>query len=205
MDWFAGQKPANDHFKQPNYSKIKVIGSSRPLDHVGMISDLHVPAMNDILVIDDKAELRSIIAATLTHAGYHVRQAADGRKGIMMVLEERPDLILCDVRMPEMDGYRTLAAIREFRGTAAIPFILMTGSMGRDEFRNAMVCGADDYLLKPFSTRELIAAVRSRLARQTNVQTEVCQRLEVGREHALPPFFPASTLAGASRALAAGT
>ena len=200
MDWFAGQKPVNDSFKYPNSSEIKVIGSFGTLGHVGMVRVLHVAAMNNILVIDDKA----IVAATLTYAGYNVRQAADGRKGIVMVLEERPDLILCDVRMPEMDGYRTLAAIREFRGTAAIPFILMTGSMGRDEFRNAMVCGADDYLLKPFSTRELIAAVRSRLARQTHVQTEVCQRLEAGREDALPPFLPVSPVASASLGLAAG-
>ena len=170
-----------------------------------MVPVLQLSAMNkSILVIDDKAEIRTILAATLTYAGYRVRQAADGRRGIVMVLEEKPDLILCDVRMPEMDGYRTLAAIREFHGTAAIPFILMTGSMSRDEFRNAMVCGADDYLLKPFSTRELIASVRSRLARQTTVQSEVYQRIEVGREHALLPFLPAATLAGASLALASG-
>jgi len=67
--------------------------------------------MKNILVIDDKDDLRSVIVATLTYAGYTVRQAANGRDGILMVLAQRPDLILCDVRMPEMDGYRTLAAI----------------------------------------------------------------------------------------------
>jgi len=146
--------------------------------------------MKNILVIDDKDDLRSVIVATLTYAGYAVREAANGRDGILMVLAERPDLILCDVRMPDMDGHRTLAAIREFRGTAAIPFILMTGSMGRDEFRHAMVCGADDYLMKPFSAHELIEAVESRLARQTDVQGEAFQWIEKHRELGLPQFLP---------------
>jgi CheY-like chemotaxis protein len=138
--------------------------------------------MKTILVIDDSDDVRSVIVATLTYAGYAVREAGNGQEGILMVLAQRPDLILCDVSMPVMDGHRTLAAIREFRGTAAIPFILMTGSMGRDEFRHAMVCGADDYLMKPFSAHELIEAVESRLARQTEVQSEALQRTEKQRE-----------------------
>ena len=159
--------------------------------------------MKTILVIDDKDEIRSVVIATLAHAGYAVRQARNGRDGILMVLAQRPDLILCDVRMPEMDGYRTLAAIRECRGTAAIPFILMTGSMGREEFRHAMVCGADDYLMKPFTAHELVKAVKSRLARHTHVQTEAYQRIEKLREPALLPRLPDSAPASASMAVAA--
>ena len=165
---------------------------------------MHFTAMQNILVIDDNAELRSIIAATLTYAGYEVREAANGREGIVMVLAEKPDLILCDVRMPEMDGYRTLAAIRGFRGTAAIPFILMSGSMVRNEFRNAMACGADDYLLKPFSSRELIAAIKSRLARQTTVQTEFYRRIEAGSEYMVSAFLSEPIPAGGVLALASG-
>ena len=75
---------------------------------------MHFTAMQNILVIDDKAELRSIIAATLTYAGYEVREAANGREGIVMVLAEKPDLILCDVRMPEMDGYRSWPPFADF-------------------------------------------------------------------------------------------
>jgi CheY-like chemotaxis protein len=138
--------------------------------------------MKSILIIDDDDDVRSVIVATLTYAGYAIREAGNGRDGILMVLAQRPDLILCDMRMPDMDGHRTLAAIRKFRATAAIPFILMTGSMGRDEFRHAMVCGADDYLMKPFSAHELIEAVESRLARQTDVQSEAFQWLENRRE-----------------------
>ena len=159
--------------------------------------------MKNILVIDDKDEVRAVIVATLIYAGYTVRQAKNGRDGILMLLVQRPDLILCDVRMPEMDGYRTLAAIRNVPGTAAIPFILMTGSMGREEFRHAMVCGADDYLMKPFTAHELVKAVKSRLARHTHVQTEAYQRIEKLREPALLPRLPDSAPAGASMAVAA--
>ena len=131
--------------------------------------------MRRVLVIDDTEELRAVIAATLCHAGYAVRQADNGRNGILLALSQRPDLILCDVRMPEMDGYRTLAAIRGCHSTAAIPFILMTGSTDRDEFRRGMVCGADDYLMKPFTGRELLDAVKSRLERQADLQIQVFQ------------------------------
>jgi CheY-like chemotaxis protein len=148
--------------------------------------------VKNILVIDDKAEVRAVIFATLAYAGYSVRQASNGREGILMVLDQRPDLILFDVRMPEMDGYRTLAAIRKAPGTAAIPFILMTGSMAREEFRQAMVRGADDYLMKPFSAQELIAAVASRLARQNHAQREAHQRIDELREVARPRRSPAA-------------
>ena len=77
--------------------------------------------MKRILVIDDREDIRSIVAATLVLAGYAVRGASDGREGIVMVLEERPDLILCDINMPGMDGYRTLEAIRKCPQTADLP------------------------------------------------------------------------------------
>ena len=121
--------------------------------------------MKRILVIDDREDIRSIVAATLVLAGYSVRGASDGRQGIMMVVEERPDLILCDINMPGMDGYRTLEAIRRCPGTADIPFILMTGSVEKSEFRRAMNCGADDYLSKPFAMSQMLASVKTRLER----------------------------------------
>ncbi len=120
-----------------------------------------------------------------------------------MVLAQRPHLILCDVKMPEMDGYRMLAAIRNFPDTASIPFILMTGSIARYEFRHAMVCGADDYLMKPFSARELIEAVESRLTRLMYAQREAHQRIEGLREQAFSMFSTESTLAGTPNAVGA--
>jgi CheY-like chemotaxis protein len=134
--------------------------------------------MRNILVIDDSSDMRLMIATTLVYSGYSVWQAKDGREGIQMVIAEKPDLIICDVKMPGLDGYLTLEAIRKCPGTAAIPLILMTGSMGRNDFRRGMASGADDYLMKPFTTAELNAAVRSRFARQTDLQTDIIQRVE---------------------------
>lgn len=132
--------------------------------------------MKRILVIDDRDDLRSVFAATLVVGGYAVRGARDGREGIIMVLEERPDLILCDINMPGMDGYRTLEAIRKFPGTADIPVIMMTGSVAQNEFRRVMDSGADDYLAKPFAPSQLLAAVKSRLERQAKTKREATPR-----------------------------
>lgn len=159
--------------------------------------------MKRVLVIEDNDDVRAVVAETLTQAGYLVHQAGNGREGILTVLAQKPDLILCDVHMPGMDGYRTLSAIRKFRSTAAIPFILMTGSTERSEFRRAMACGADDYLMKPFSAKELISAVESRLARQTHVQSDAFQQIERLRELGLPRFTRESALSRASVAVAA--
>jgi CheY-like chemotaxis protein len=134
--------------------------------------------MKNILVIDDSSELRLAIVTTLVHSGYSAWQAQDGREGIQMVIFQKPDLIICDIKMPGLDGYRTLEAIRKCSGTAAIPFILMSGSTGREDFRHGMALGADDYLSKPFSSTELIAAVKSRFARQADLQIDTIHRIE---------------------------
>src|SRR5579872_4464484 len=138
--------------------------------------------MKSILVIDDDDDVRAVVVSTLTQAGFSVREARNGREGLQLVLAKRPDLIVCDVRMPGVDGYLTLAAIRQVPTTAAIPFILMTGSEDKDGFRRGMVRGADDYLMKPFSPDELVEAVVSRFVRQTDLQTEAYQRAKTLRD-----------------------
>lgn len=134
--------------------------------------------MKNILVIDDSGELRLAIATMLVQSGYSAWQAQDGREGIQMVIFQKPDLIICDIKMPGLDGNRTLEAIRKCSGTAAIPFILMSGSTGREDFRHGMALGADDYLTKPFTSAELIAAVKSRFARQAELQLDTVHRIE---------------------------
>jgi len=146
--------------------------------------------MKSILVVDDNNDLRFAIAASLSFAGYDVRQAANGRDAIVMVLAQRPDLILCDVKMPEMDGYRTLAAIRKFPGTSTIPFILMMGTADWDESRQAMIRGADDCLTKPFSIAQLIEVVEARLASRTQVQREAYQQIEEPHGEAFLRYSP---------------
>jgi CheY-like chemotaxis protein len=158
--------------------------------------------MKSILVVDDNNDLRFAIAASLSFAGYDVRQAANGRDAIVLVLAQRPDLILCDVKMPEMDGYRTLAAIRKFPGTATIPFVLMMGTADWDESRQAMIRGADDCLMKPFSIAQMIEVVEARLARSIQVRREAYQQNEEPHGETFLQFSPAAAPAAAGMALA---
>jgi CheY-like chemotaxis protein len=158
---------------------------------------LNTPPMKSILIIDDQDDIRSVTAAALVVAGYTARGAKDGREGIVKVLAQRPDLILCDIKMPGMDGYRTLEAIRKFPHTSDIPFIMMTGSVVGSEFRRAMNCGADDYLAKPFTADQLIAAVKSRLARQSKSQQEIKLRVRQIVEHETRFAFRNSTVQSA--------
>lgn len=93
--------------------------------------------------------------------------AENGRIGVELALREKPDLILCDVMMPEMDGYGVIAALRANEATVAIPFIFLTAKGEKPDIRAGMNLGADDYLTKPVAKADLLAAIRSRLARQT--------------------------------------
>src|SRR5580658_11385761 len=146
--------------------------------------------MKNILVIDDKEEIRMLIKAVLSNYGFNVIEAHNGQTGVQMLRDQHLDLVVCDVNMPGMDGYETLDAVRESSSTAPTPFILMTGLVSRDGFRRGMVCGADDYLVKPFTTDELIEAVMSRLARQTDFQIEADKRAHRLHEYASRYSFP---------------
>jgi len=146
--------------------------------------------MKTILVIDDTEDVRNLIATVLTNYGFTVREAPNGQLGVQMIAEEKPALVICDVNMPAMGGYETLAAVRDSSKTATIPFILMTGLVSRDGFRKGMVSGADDYLVKPFTPDELIEAVMSRLVRQTEVQLEADKRAQKLHEYAAHYPFP---------------
>jgi DNA-binding response OmpR family regulator len=151
---------------------------------------MHKAAMKTILIIDDTEDIRNLIASVLTNYGFTVREAPNGQLGVQMIADEKPDLVICDVNMPAMGGYETLAAVRESSNTATIPFILMTGLVSRDGFRRGMVSGADDYLVKPFTPDELIEAVMSRLVRQSEVQLEADKRAQKLHEYAAHYPFP---------------
>jgi len=146
--------------------------------------------MKNILVIDDKEDIRTLIRAVLTNYGFSVIEAADGQTGMQMLRDHNPDLVVCDINMPGMDGYQTLGAVRESSATAPVPFILMTGLVSRDGFRRGMAGGADDYLVKPFTTDELVEAVMSRLARQTDFQIEADKRALKLHDYAIRHSFP---------------
>ncbi|GAB4024496.1 hybrid sensor histidine kinase/response regulator [Spirosoma koreense] len=130
-----------------------------------------------LLVIEDEFQIRENMAELLTLKGYVVDTAANGREGIMQALLNRPDLILCDVMMPLLDGYQVLDAIRTNRSLATVPFIFLTAKADPTYVRRGMVLGADDYLTKPLVIRDLLAAIESRLdqekRRTADVQTQV--------------------------------
>jgi CheY-like chemotaxis protein len=149
--------------------------------------------MKNILVIDDNEDIRNLIKAVLSNYGFNVTEAGNGQIGVKMLRDQNPDLVVCDINMPGMDGYETLGAVRESSTTAPIPFILMTGLVSRDGFRRGMASGADDYLVKPFTTDELIEAVMSRLARQTDFQIEADRRAQRLHEFAARHSFPEFT------------
>ncbi|MEZ4671512.1 MAG: response regulator [Anaerolineae bacterium] len=116
-----------------------------------------------ILVIEDAEALRKDIMETLIYHDYEVKGASDGVEGVKLAREFHPDLIICDIMMPQMDGYQVLAELRPDGAGITIPFIFLTAKADKSEMRFGMDAGADDYLTKPFTVEELISSVTRRL------------------------------------------
>jgi len=142
-----------------------------------MLLGLKCLPMKRILVIDDEEWLREMIYLALKQRGFEVIEASNGADGIEKARQELPDLILCDINMEKVDGYLTLASLRNEAPTAAIPFILMTGLADNAGMRHGMELGADDYLAKPFTTDALYAAVEARLKKAQTVRDEAERKL----------------------------
>lgn len=121
--------------------------------------------MKKILVIEDNAGIRENIAEILELANYQVFIAEDGKTGIEIALHEKPDLILCDVMMPQLDGYGVLHLMHKNPAIRNTPFIFMSARTDRAEMRRGMELGADDYITKPFEKTELLQAIECRLQR----------------------------------------
>jgi two-component system, sensor histidine kinase and response regulator len=131
-----------------------------------------------VLVIDDTQEIRIIISESLSLYGFVALCAEDGTSGVEMARKHNPDLIICDINMPNMDGYATLTALREEEGTATIPFIFLSGASDKINMRRGMELGADDYLTKPFTHKELMAAVNARMEKQADLQRQSEKKLD---------------------------
>ncbi|MBP7556456.1 MAG: response regulator [Chitinophagaceae bacterium] len=119
--------------------------------------------MKKILVIEDNEDIRCNIAEILELSNYQVMSAENGKAGVMKALETLPDLIICDIMMPELDGYGVLHAIQRNETLKNTPFIFLTAKTERADQRRGMEMGADDYLTKPFDGTELLNAVSSRI------------------------------------------
>lgn len=124
--------------------------------------------MTTILVIEDEAPIRENLRQLLQLEGYTVLEAADGVSGIEATRTSHPDLILCDILMPGVDGYGVLAELRGAPAMAAIPFIFLTASANLEDRSQALKRGADDYLIKPFKIADLLAAIKQQLDKRSN-------------------------------------
>lgn len=129
--------------------------------------------MTKILVIEDEFDIRDEVMSWLVFEGYEALGAADGKEGLRVIRHEQPDLVLCDISMPEMDGHTVLIEMRSNAALQHIPFIFMTASADRDDVRRGMNLGADDYITKPFSHAEILNAVASRLNKQARITSQV--------------------------------
>ena len=128
-----------------------------------------------ILIIEDQAPMRRNVALMLQMEGYQTCMAENGRVGIEVARKERPDLVLCDVMMPEMDGYAVVQALRDDDDFDNTPFIFLTAKSDRGDVRIGMNFGADDYLTKPVVRDDLLAAVQTRLARAEAMKQRLAQ------------------------------
>ncbi|MBD1909019.1 MULTISPECIES: response regulator [unclassified Leptolyngbya] len=122
--------------------------------------------MKTILVIEDEAQPREIFSRCLHFEGFHVLTAESGTVGVELAQKYIPDLIVCDIMMPDLDGYQVLSTLHQKPATAAIPFIFLTAKVTMADLRQGMELGADDYLTKPCTVEQLLAAINTRLARQ---------------------------------------
>jgi len=147
--------------------------------------------MKSVLVIDDNQGIREITAEIMELAGYKTFTAENGKKGVELAVREKPDVIICDIMMPELDGYGVLHLLRKNPDTSHIPFIFLTAKTERSDLRKGMEMGADDYVTKPFDEIELLNAVEIRLKK-----AEVLQQRYAASAEGLNSFLDDARNAG---------
>ena len=137
--------------------------------------------MKKILVVEDAQSLRKDILEMLGFEGYEASGAENGLVGVQRAREILPDLIICDIMMPGLDGYGVLEELRKEPSTATIPFIFLMARTDRMDIRQGMELGADDYLTKPFTASELLNTVHTRLQKHSEIQEQANRKLSVLR------------------------
>ncbi len=134
--------------------------------------------MKKILLIEDNKDVRENTAEILSLAQYNVITAKNGKEGVELAQKEKPDLIICDIMMPVLDGHGALHMLSKNEETASIPFIFLTAKAERSDFRKGMEMGADDYLTKPFDDVELMNAIESRLKKNEILKKEFSKSIQ---------------------------
>ncbi|MDX9757799.1 MAG: response regulator [Bacteroidota bacterium] len=162
--------------------------------------------MKKIAVIEDDVVVRETIIERLSEAGFQVVSAENGLDGIELIREQQPDLVLCDVMMPNLGGFGVLEYVRKDPTTELIPFIFLSALSDKSDLRRGMLSGADDYLTKPFSKEELLNAVNVRLQKQQSYDLRMHEALAQFRDslsRSLPHefFTPLNSILGISHLL----
>lgn len=159
-----------------------------------------------ILIIEDQPDLREDIVETLNLEGFETTGADNGVTGVALIRSFKPDLIVCDITMPEMDGYEVLEYVREKPETTTLPFIFLTARTDRVHMRQGMVRGADDYVTKPFEVTDLLESIYTQLKKRADVNNLVESRLNELRENIITSLphelrTPLNTILGFSEML----
>src|ERR1043166_157087 len=134
--------------------------------------------MKSILIIEDNEDVRENTAEILELANYRVIKAENGKVGVEMAQSNKPDLIICDIMMPVLDGYGVIHLLNKNPDTSSIPFIFLSAKSERMDFRKGMEMGADDYISKPFDDIELLNAIESRFKRSDMMRGEFSKNME---------------------------
>ena len=124
--------------------------------------------MPKVLIVDDEPDVRELVGFNLTKEGWEVIEAANGLEGLKKAREEKPEIIILDIMMPEMDGLTVYKHLRESKKTAQIPVLMLTAKKELDDRLQGLALGADDYVSKPFSTKELVLRVRNLAKRSSS-------------------------------------
>lgn len=149
-----------------------------------------------LLFIEDHPDVRENTAEILELSGYEVYTAEDGKKGVEIAKIKKPDIIICDIMMPEMNGYDVLRALENDTSIASIPFIFLSAKTEREDVRKGMNLGADDYLTKPFEENELLDAITSRLKKYNFLKEEFTNDVE-----GIHQFFKDASVHGGIKSL----
>jgi len=134
--------------------------------------------MSKILVIEDEEPVRENIVELLSEEGYDMVGTSNGDEGIRLAWRELPDLIICDIMLPGLDGYEVLARLSQDTRLSSIPFLFLTARISRDDMRRGMSLGADDYITKPFTRRELLQAITTRINRMQKLEKFAQRKLD---------------------------
>lgn len=141
-----------------------------------------------ILIVEDQAPMRRNLALLLELEGFKVVTAENGAVGVSTAIKELPDLIICDVMMPEMDGYAVIQTIRSLPELSTTPFIFLTAKGDKSDLRIGMNFGADDYLTKPVVREDLLAAIHARLTRAQAIESKINEAASAGEGGFNPDF-----------------